>query len=113
MSADNTLNQDHSVVVFLLSHCVFAAFKGSVTPISEQELLAVTNNVSDIRRNRSVVFTVTAPPKFGHLVQRMADNSTKNISTFTQSMVGMCVSLSVVVCLCSILILISLCLSLR
>ncbi|KAE8284919.1 Chondroitin sulfate proteoglycan 4 [Larimichthys crocea] len=78
----------HSLVLTLQRNHPIEVYPGSVTPISEQELLAVTNNVSDIRRNRSVVFTVTAPPKFGHLVQRMADNSTKNISTFTQSMVN-------------------------
>lgn len=66
----------------------FPTFKGSVTPISEQELQAVTNDVSDIRRNPSVVFAVTDPPKLGSLVRRMPDNSTRNISTFTQSMVG-------------------------
>uniref|UniRef100_A0A3B5LFX8 Laminin G domain-containing protein n=1 Tax=Xiphophorus couchianus TaxID=32473 RepID=A0A3B5LFX8_9TELE len=36
----------------------------------------------------SVVFAVTAPPKFGRLVLRMPDNSFRNISTFTQSMVN-------------------------
>uniref|UniRef100_A0A3P9NFA6 Chondroitin sulfate proteoglycan 4-like n=1 Tax=Poecilia reticulata TaxID=8081 RepID=A0A3P9NFA6_POERE len=36
----------------------------------------------------SVVFAVTAPPKFGRLVLRMPDNSFRNISTFTQSMVS-------------------------
>lgn len=62
-----------------------------MTPISELELQAVTNDVNNIRRNHSVVFAVTAPPKLGRLVRRMPDNSTRNISTFTQSMVGMCV----------------------
>lgn len=62
--------------------------KGSVTPISDQELQVVTNDISDIRRNNSVVFTVTAPPKLGQLVRRMPDNSTQNIAAFTQSMVG-------------------------
>ena len=71
------------------SHCVFATFEGSVTPITEQELLAVTNNVHDIKRNHSVVFAVTAPPKLGRLVRHMPDNSTQDIFTFTQSMVGM------------------------
>ena len=69
----------------LLPLCLF---KGSVTPITEQELQVVTDDVSDIRRNHSVVFAVTAPPKLGRLLRRMPDNSTQNISTFTQSMVG-------------------------
>lgn len=71
--------------MFLLR--VVVCLKGSVTPISEQELQVVTNNISDIRRS-NVVFAVTVPPKLGRLVQRLPDNSTRNISTFTQSMVG-------------------------
>lgn len=66
-----------------------------MTPISGQDLQAVTNDVSDIRRNQSVVFAVTAPPKLGRLVRRLADNSTQDISMFTQSMVGMRVSVCV------------------
>lgn len=31
---------------------------------------------------------VTAPPKLGRLVRRLPDNSTQNVSMFTQSMVG-------------------------
>lgn len=75
--------------------------KGSVTPISEQQLQAITNDVSDISRNQSVVFVVTAPPKLGRLLRRMPDNSTENISTFTQSMVGVCASVCVAVEFCS------------
>lgn len=64
-----------------------------MTPITQQELQAITNDVIDVRRNHSVVFAVTDPPKLGRLVRRMRDNSTLNISTFTQSMVGVCVLL--------------------
>lgn len=71
-----------------LCYCVFVPPKGSVTTISDQKLHVVTNNDSNIRRNHSVVFTVMAPPKLGRLVQRMPDNSIRNIYTFTQSMVG-------------------------
>ena len=97
MSTDNTFHQDHSLPLFCCERLItlavsFPTFKGSVTPISEQELQVVTNDVSDMRRNHSVVFAVTDPPKLGSLVQRMPDNSTRNISTFTQSMVGTCVS---------------------
>lgn len=70
--------------------------EGSVTPISEKELHVVTNIADgDTGRNQSVVFAVTSPPKLGRLVRRMPDNSTRNISTFTQSMVWMCVSVCV------------------
>lgn len=76
----------------LTNNSFVPTIKGSVTPISEQELQAVTNDVSDSRRNNSVVFVVTDPPKLGSLVRRMPDNSTRNVSTFTQGMVGAFVS---------------------
>lgn len=65
-----------------------------MTPISEQQLQAVTSDVSDMGRNQSVMFAVTTPPKLGRLVRRMPDNSTQNVSTFTQSMVGALMSVS-------------------
>ena len=73
---------------------MYFTFKGSVTPISEQHLQAVTNDVIDAGRNLSVAFAVTAPPKLGRLLRRMPDNSTQHVSTFTQSMVRtrVCVS---------------------
>lgn len=84
-------SHSHTCTVFSLRlfYFVFSFFKGSVTPISEQELQVVTKNVSDVGRNQLVVFAVTVPPKFGRLVRRMPDNSFRNISTFTQSMVRM------------------------
>ncbi|KAM9821151.1 chondroitin sulfate proteoglycan 4-like [Neosynchiropus ocellatus] len=63
-------------------------YPGSVTPISDQELRVVTNDMRDAVRNDSVVFSVTAPPKLGNLVRRSPDNSIQNISTFTQGMVN-------------------------
>ncbi|XP_035524183.1 chondroitin sulfate proteoglycan 4-like [Morone saxatilis] len=78
----------HSLVLTLQRNHPMEVYPGSVTPITEQELQAVTNDVSDIRRNHSVVFAVTTPPKLGRLVRRMPDNSTQNISMFTQSMVN-------------------------
>lgn len=93
--ATNTLNSVDS----LLSITFFVYPEGSVTPISDKELQVVTNIADgNIRRNQSVVFAVTSPPKLGRLVRRMPDNSTRNVSTFTQSMVGMCVSPRVSVC---------------
>ncbi|XP_059214410.1 chondroitin sulfate proteoglycan 4-like [Centropristis striata] len=78
----------HSLVLTLQRNQPMEVYPGSVTPISKLELQAVTNDVSDIKRNHSVIFTLTAPPKLGSLVRRMPDNSTQNISTFTQSMVN-------------------------
>ncbi|XP_062415007.1 chondroitin sulfate proteoglycan 4-like [Pungitius pungitius] len=77
----------YSLVLTLQRNHPMEVYPGSVTPISEQELQAVTNDVSDMRRNNSVVFVVTDPPKLGNLVRHMPDNSTRNISTFTQGMV--------------------------
>ncbi|XP_076614950.1 chondroitin sulfate proteoglycan 4-like isoform X2 [Chaetodon auriga] len=78
----------HSLVLTLQRNHPMEVYPGSVTAISAQELHAVTNDVSDIRRNQSVVFAVTSPPKLGRLVHRLPDNSTEDISTFTQSMVN-------------------------
>ncbi|XP_029372421.1 chondroitin sulfate proteoglycan 4-like [Echeneis naucrates] len=78
----------HSLVLTLQKNHPLEVYPGSVTPISEQELQVVTNDVSDIRRNHSVLFTVSAPPKLGRLVRRMPDNSTQIISAFTQNMVN-------------------------
>ncbi|XP_035800252.2 chondroitin sulfate proteoglycan 4-like isoform X1 [Amphiprion ocellaris] len=77
-----------SLVLTLQRNHPMEVYPGSVTPISEQELQVVTNNASDFARNKSLVYTVTAPPKLGRLVRRMPDNSTRIIFTFTQSMVN-------------------------
>ncbi|XP_064163208.1 chondroitin sulfate proteoglycan 4-like [Anguilla rostrata] len=61
-------------------------FPGSSTPISTEDLQAVTND-NDITGNRTIVFTVIGPPKLGKLVKKQADNSTAEVFSFTQSMV--------------------------
>ncbi|XP_054612370.1 chondroitin sulfate proteoglycan 4-like isoform X2 [Dunckerocampus dactyliophorus] len=76
----------HSLVLTLQRNHPLEVYPGSVRPISEQELQVVTNDPSDMARNDTVVFTVTVPPKFGRLVRHMPDNSTQDISTFTQGM---------------------------
>ncbi|XP_017266244.1 chondroitin sulfate proteoglycan 4-like isoform X2 [Kryptolebias marmoratus] len=78
----------HALVLTLQRNHPMEVYPGSLTPISDQELQVVTNNITDIRRNQSVVFAITSPPKLGRLVQRMPDDSFRNISTFTQSMVN-------------------------
>ncbi|XP_019937105.2 chondroitin sulfate proteoglycan 4-like isoform X1 [Paralichthys olivaceus] len=78
----------HSLVLTLQKNHPMEVYPGSVTPITEHELQVVTDDVSDVRGNHSVVFTVTAPPKHGRLLRRMPDNSTQDISMFTQSMVN-------------------------
>ncbi|XP_068190163.1 chondroitin sulfate proteoglycan 4-like [Antennarius striatus] len=78
----------YSLVLTLKRNQPLEVYPGSVTAISEQQLQAVTNDVGDINGNRSVLFTVTTPPKLGRLVRRMPDNSMQNVSVFTQSMVN-------------------------
>ncbi|XP_076020190.1 chondroitin sulfate proteoglycan 4-like [Genypterus blacodes] len=80
----------HSLVLTLRRNHPIEVYPGSVTPITEQELQVVTNNNDDdnIRRNHTIVFSVTSAPKLGSLVQRLPDNSTRPISTFTQHMVN-------------------------
>uniref|UniRef100_A0A8C5HAC2 Chondroitin sulfate proteoglycan 4-like n=2 Tax=Gouania willdenowi TaxID=441366 RepID=A0A8C5HAC2_GOUWI len=77
-----------SLVLTLQRNHPIKVYPGSVTAISDQDLQVVVNNVSDIRRTPSVLFTVTVPPKLGRIVQRMADNATRNIFSFTQRMVN-------------------------
>ncbi|XP_034047698.1 LOW QUALITY PROTEIN: chondroitin sulfate proteoglycan 4-like [Thalassophryne amazonica] len=78
----------NSLVITLQRNKQVEVYPGSMTPITEEELQVVTNDVSDIRRNHSIVFAVTAAPKLGRLVQRLHDNSTRTVSTFTQRMVN-------------------------
>ncbi|KAL4617491.1 chondroitin sulfate proteoglycan 4-like [Arapaima gigas] len=61
-------------------------FPGSSAPISSEELLTVTND-NDVARNRSITYSIIDPPKLGKLLQLQADNSTAEISSFTQIMV--------------------------
>ncbi|XP_038559838.1 chondroitin sulfate proteoglycan 4 [Micropterus salmoides] len=61
-------------------------FPGSSTKITNEDLHAVTNDISNTS-NRIITFSVIRHPKLGRLVMRQADNSTVDISTFTQDMV--------------------------
>ncbi|XP_051949978.1 chondroitin sulfate proteoglycan 4 [Xyrauchen texanus] len=63
-------------------------FPGSSSLISKEVLQAVTNDDNSIS-NRTIYFTVINLPKFGKLVNVQADNSTVDISSFTQQMVDM------------------------
>ncbi|XP_066507676.1 chondroitin sulfate proteoglycan 4-like [Hoplias malabaricus] len=64
-------------------------FPGSSNVISVEDLLIVTNDYEDVHGNRTIVYSVTSPPKLGRLVRIQEDNSTetKQISAFTQNMV--------------------------
>ncbi|XP_041103180.1 chondroitin sulfate proteoglycan 4-like [Polyodon spathula] len=61
-------------------------FPGSLTPISSEDLQAVTND-DDGAGNRTITFTLVSSPTLGRLVRVEPDNSTVEISTFTQAMV--------------------------
>ncbi|XP_038841275.1 chondroitin sulfate proteoglycan 4-like [Salvelinus namaycush] len=59
---------------------------GSTTPITKEDLQAVTNDKSDTS-NRTITFNVIRRPKLGRLVTVLADNFTVDVSSFTQTMV--------------------------
>uniref|UniRef100_A0A3P9AN57 Laminin G domain-containing protein n=1 Tax=Esox lucius TaxID=8010 RepID=A0A3P9AN57_ESOLU len=61
-------------------------FPGSTTPITREDLWAVTNDKSDTS-NRTITFSVIRRPKLGSLVTVLLDNSTVDVSSFTQTMV--------------------------
>ncbi|TNM89505.1 hypothetical protein fugu_003739 [Takifugu bimaculatus] len=62
-------------------------FPGSSTALTSEDLLAVTNDFSN-SSNRVITFNVIRQPKLGRLAMRRPDNSTSDISTFTQDMVN-------------------------
>ncbi|XP_053181488.1 chondroitin sulfate proteoglycan 4 [Scomber japonicus] len=75
-----------ALVISLERNRPLKVFPGSSTPISNEDLQAVTNDISDTS-NRTITFSVIRHPKLGRLVTMQPDNSTKDISTFTQDMV--------------------------
>ncbi|KAK2837883.1 hypothetical protein Q5P01_015095 [Channa striata] len=62
-------------------------FPGSSTPITNEDLRAATNDIHNTS-NRIITFNVVRLPKLGRLVTRQPDNSTIDITTFTQDMVN-------------------------
>ncbi|XP_029797122.1 chondroitin sulfate proteoglycan 4-like [Suricata suricatta] len=62
-------------------------FPGSTKPLSSGDLRAVTND-ADSTGNRTVTFTVISPPRLGRLVRVNPDNSTEEVSVFTQTLVS-------------------------
>lgn len=68
-------------------HLLFFLHPGILKPITDDNLLVVTNDFNDITGNRAIIFTVIHPPKLGRLVRVTEDNITEEISSFTQNMV--------------------------
>uniref|UniRef100_A0A4W2FKR1 Chondroitin sulfate proteoglycan 4-like n=1 Tax=Bos indicus x Bos taurus TaxID=30522 RepID=A0A4W2FKR1_BOBOX len=62
-------------------------FPGSVKPLSSRDLRAVTNDV-DSAGNRTITFTVIRSPRLGRLLRVNSDNSTEDVSVFTQNLVS-------------------------
>ncbi|XP_060894515.1 chondroitin sulfate proteoglycan 4 [Labrus mixtus] len=75
-----------ALVLSLEKNRPLKVFPGSSTPITNEDLQAVTNDISNTS-HRIVTFSVIRHPKLGRLVTRQPDNSTVDISTFTQDMV--------------------------
>ncbi|XP_032707364.1 chondroitin sulfate proteoglycan 4-like isoform X2 [Lontra canadensis] len=62
-------------------------FPGSTKPLSSGDLRAVTND-ADSTGNRTITFTVISSPRLGRLVRVNSDNSTEDVSVFTQNLVS-------------------------
>ncbi|CAL1614865.1 unnamed protein product [Knipowitschia caucasica] len=75
-----------ALVIILEKNRPLKVFPGSSTPITNENLQAVTNDISH-SSNRSITFSVTRAPRLGHLVWERPDLSVLEISTFTQDMV--------------------------
>ncbi|XP_017267690.1 chondroitin sulfate proteoglycan 4 [Kryptolebias marmoratus] len=75
-----------ALVLSLEKNLPLKVFPGSSRPLTNEELQAVTNDISNTS-NRVITFSVTRRPKLGRLVKRLPDNMTEDISTFTQEMV--------------------------
>ncbi|KAM8864851.1 chondroitin sulfate proteoglycan 4 [Synchiropus picturatus] len=61
-------------------------FPGSTMPITREHLLVLTNDASNTSE-RIITYNIIRQPKLGRVVRRQLDNSTIDISTFTQTMI--------------------------
>ncbi|NWV23798.1 CSPG4 protein, partial [Origma solitaria] len=61
-------------------------FPGSRKPISQHDLKAVTNDVTNAG-NRTITFVIVTSPKLGRLIRVDSDDTTQEIFSFTQSMI--------------------------
>ncbi|XP_055080431.1 chondroitin sulfate proteoglycan 4 [Periophthalmus magnuspinnatus] len=75
-----------ALVIILEKNRPLKVFPGSSTPITNENLQAVTNDISDTS-NRTITYSVTRRPKLGRLVSKRPDNFVVDVSTFTQDMV--------------------------
>uniref|UniRef100_A0ACB8EPB6 Uncharacterized protein n=2 Tax=Sphaerodactylus townsendi TaxID=933632 RepID=A0ACB8EPB6_9SAUR len=75
-----------ALVIHLENNNGLEVFPGSRKQITSHNLKAITNDMVGAE-NRTIIFTVAIPPKLGKLIRVLTDNSTQDISSFTQSMV--------------------------
>ncbi|KAI5613088.1 chondroitin sulfate proteoglycan 4-like, partial [Silurus asotus] len=75
-----------TLVLHMESSGPLKVFPGTSSSISKEILKAATND-DEGNSNRTIVFTIVNPPKFGKLVTVQADKSKTDISSFTQEMV--------------------------
>uniref|UniRef100_A0A3P9JIT7 Si:dkey-193c22.2 n=1 Tax=Oryzias latipes TaxID=8090 RepID=A0A3P9JIT7_ORYLA len=75
-----------ALVLSLEKNGPLKVFPGSSTPITNDDLQAMTNDMSNTS-HRIIKFNVIQPPKLGRLVGKHPDGATEDISTFTQDMV--------------------------
>ncbi|XP_063278332.1 chondroitin sulfate proteoglycan 4-like isoform X2 [Prinia subflava] len=75
-----------TLVISLEVNKGLGVFPGSRKPISQHDLKAVTNDVTNAG-NRTITFVVVTSPKLGRLIRVDSDDTTQEIFSFTQSMV--------------------------
>ncbi|KAM9742906.1 chondroitin sulfate proteoglycan 4 [Menidia menidia] len=75
-----------ALVLSLEKNRPLKVFPGSSRAITNEHLQAVTNDMSNTSK-RIITFNVIQHPKLGRFVTRQPDNSTLDVSTFTQEMV--------------------------
>ncbi|NXE95907.1 CSPG4 protein, partial [Menura novaehollandiae] len=75
-----------TLVISLEVNKGLGVFPGSRKPISQHDLKAVTNDVTNAG-NRTITFVIVTSPKLGRLIRINSDDTTQEILNFTQSMV--------------------------
>ncbi|NXE41289.1 CSPG4 protein, partial [Ptilorrhoa leucosticta] len=76
-----------TLVISLEVNKGLGVFPGSRKPISQHDLKAVTNDVTNAG-NRTITFVTVTSPKLGRLIRVDSDGTTQEIFSFTQSMVN-------------------------
>ncbi|XP_072272799.1 chondroitin sulfate proteoglycan 4-like [Pyxicephalus adspersus] len=75
-----------TLVISLEKNNGIGVFPGMRRAISPEVLKSVTNDQSDMN-NRTITFQVSSPPKHGQIIKLGLENTTTEVTSFTQSMV--------------------------